>query len=81
MKFSIPEDQIILLLEKQLSNFFFLSEEERLSLRGAYPYVMKRVEKNFSASPNKYYNRGNDTFFNPYHSDSGLFSFIIFHTN
>lgn len=72
MQYSIPENKILELLEKQLSHFFFLSDEERACLLSAYPFVMKRVEKNFAASTNKYFNRGNDTYFNPYHSGQWL---------
>lgn len=72
MKYGIPENQIIELLVKQLSGFFFVSEEDKQYLEDAFPLVMVRVNKNFSASSNKYYVRNGETFFNPYHSGQWL---------
>lgn len=72
MIYSIPEGHVVQLVIKQLDNMFFISEEEKETIKNAYPAVMRRVEINFAASPNKYYNRGDNTFFNPYHSGQWL---------
>ena len=72
MIYSIPEEHVVRLVIKQLDNMFFISEEEKRIIKLAYPAVIRRVEKNFAASPNKYFNRGEDTYFNPYHSGQWL---------
>lgn len=72
MIFSIPEERIVQLVIKQLDNMFFISDEEKKRIASVFPTVIERLERNFAASTIKYYKKGNETFFNPYHSGQWL---------
>lgn len=66
------EQYLIMLLEKQLSNFFVLSNEEIEILHEQLDRVISKVAYNFSYHTNKYYQKNIDgqtiAYFNPYHS-------------
>ena len=67
MKFIVPKEDILDLLNKQL-NFFFINEEEYKILCKHYEEVLSRCEVCFSKNPNKYFFDEGITCFNPFHS-------------
>lgn len=68
MKLEIPIENIKSLVIRQLDNAFSLNGEGINKISLVFPFVMKRVEENFSHSNNKYYNKDGETYFNPFHS-------------
>lgn len=65
---SIDYTKIQELICKQLDNFFTINESEKNLIALVWENVLNRVENNFRATPNKYYSRNGDTYFNPFHS-------------
>ena len=78
-QFSIKE--IHQLLTKQLNQFFDLNDNEREIIMNNIPEILGRLELNISFVKNKYYERDNVPFFNPYHSGQYLtfLYFLSFH--
>lgn len=68
MKFAVSPVEILQLVEKQLTNIFTFGQEDKVLLEAAFDNTLKRLEYNFSHSPNKYYSNGGETYFNPFHS-------------
>ena len=68
MNFAIPFADIIKLVEKQLSNLFTFEEEDKTILTMAFDNTLKRLEYCFSHTPNKYYSKAGEPYFNPFHS-------------
>lgn len=68
MKFAIAPSEILLLVEKQLTNIFTFGQEDKVLLEAAFDKTLKRLEYNFSHSTNKYYSDGGETYFSPFHS-------------
>ena len=54
---SIPENDILVLLQRQLGNMFMLSNAEKRDLEEIYPAVLKKVEYCFGKTANKYYSK------------------------
>lgn len=65
---SIPETQIVPLLCHQLEGFFPLDDTEKECIKTVWGGVKCRIEKCFDQSPNKYYHRNGEVYFNPFHS-------------
>lgn len=67
MKTSVPREQIIENLFRQLALFGATGNEQNavLDVLGG---VFARVENCFKQTPNKYYSKDGETYFNPYHS-------------
>lgn len=65
---AIPREEIQKIVCKQLDNFFLINKEEEAQILFVWQRVMDRVEKCFRPSPNKYYSRDGETYFNPFHS-------------
>lgn len=65
---SIPLETIEQQLLRQLSSFFFLSEEDIGLIKFKMKRVISRCEYCFSHTVNKYYSYNGETFFNPYQS-------------
>ena len=70
---SIPENDILVLLQRQLGNMFMLSNAEKRDLEEIYPAVLKKVEYCFGKTANKYYSKilvggVKYLYFNPFHS-------------
>lgn len=76
MIFSIPQEDIPLLLKRQLKNHFFLTDKEELMIDNVWPNVIEDLDYCFSRYDNKYYNRDGETFFNPYHS--GQYTIMLY---
>lgn len=68
MKFAIAPSEILLLVEKQLTNIFTFGQEDKIWLDASFKKTLERLEYNFSHSTNKYYSDGGETYFNPFHS-------------
>lgn len=60
------------LLRRQLEGFFPLDAEERELLERGIALALQRVEHCFSLVENKYFRRGDESFFNPFHSGQWL---------
>lgn len=60
------------LVVRQLSGFFPVSEQEEILIKMCMREVMKRIELCFSGVDNKYFHRGEDIYFSPYHSGQWL---------
>ena len=54
---SIPEKDILKLLQYQLDNLFMLSGEERIELERVFPVVLDKLQYCFSKTVNKYYQK------------------------
>lgn len=69
---SIPEKDILKLLQHQLGNMFMLSDEEKLELEKAFPLVLDKVQYCFERTVDKYYQKQlgevKCAYFNPFHS-------------
>ncbi len=65
---SVSQSEIPSILIHQLESFFPVNEEEKACITGLMERVMERLEYCFSLNPNKYYNRNNGTYFNPFHA-------------
>lgn len=65
---NFSQDDIMLLTIQQLKNFFPISEENHLLISLCVPNVLRRIDKCFNATQNKYYHKDDDVFFNPFHS-------------
>lgn len=69
MKLELSVDQLKTLLAKQLENLFlFDADSELAALNAAVDTALARCETCFGQTPNKYYQRDNQAYFNPYHS-------------
>lgn len=53
---------------RQVDHLFGISEDERMLLQDCADETLQKCEYCFSKTPNKYYNRGGEVYFNPYHS-------------
>lgn len=76
MNFSIPQSDIVLLLKQQIKNLFILSQKDEADIECTWPRVIEDLEYCFSRSDNKYYNRGGETYFNPFHS--GQYTIMLY---
>lgn len=65
---SIPESQILELVKRQLNNLFGLDEDESMLIDVNWGGVLLKLSECFSRTPNKYYSRDGETYFNPFHS-------------
>lgn len=65
-------DEIPSLVIKQLSNFFPISDEEEMILKNSSPEILKKLEICFKGVDNKYFHRGDDIYFSPFHSGQWL---------
>lgn len=65
---SIPETQIVPLLCHQLEGFFPIDDTEKECIKAVWGGVKCRIEKCFDQSPNKYYHRNGEVYFNPFHA-------------
>ena len=77
---SLNEQEIIELLLKQLSQLFPLNQPENKEIAKALPRVLKRLEINIASVNNKYFQKENELYFNPYHSGQYL-AFLYFMSN
>jgi len=68
----IDENDLILLLIKQLNNFFILSNEEINFIRLIHKMVIDRLTICIENIDNKYFNRNGVSYFSPYHSGQYL---------
>ena len=65
---NISPKELFAMTKHQLESFFPVSEAESMLLTQCIDSVLERVEYCFSRTPNKYYSRDGETFFNPFHS-------------
>ena len=65
---SIPKSDIISLLFHQLESFFPISDDEKDCIRNSMEEVYSRIDYCFDKTSNKYYHRGDDVYFNPFHA-------------
>lgn len=65
---ALPQEDICFQLIKQLDNHFLMSEKEIEIIKSLMGEVIEKLTNNFSHNDNKYYHRGEDVYFNPYHS-------------
>jgi hypothetical protein len=65
--------EILSMLKKQLSSFYFLSNEEELILSENLENTLERVKLNFSYNKNKYFiNEKGETIFEPLNTNQWL---------
>lgn len=76
----LPKEEIKELLRRQLSNFFPISDKEREIISEAFPVALLRCEKCFKGIENKYYHKGDEVFFSPFHSGQWLL-FLLYLAN
>lgn len=65
------------LLSMQLKNFFFLKRSEEEYLKSGIEQALSKCERCFANTPNKYYNREGEAYFNPYHS--GQYTIFLYY--
>lgn len=68
MIFEIPKEDILKLTIKQVDNLFCATDQDRLLIVNCFNEALERCNRCFELSPNKYYNRGGEVYFNPFHS-------------
>lgn len=72
MVFTIPKENILAQLLKQLKSQFFITKEEESVIGECFDYALAACEENFQHSANKYYftevGGAKSCRFNPYHS-------------
>ena len=68
MILSINQSEIPALLIHQLEGFFPINNDEKECIISLMGGVFIKVEYCFSQSPNKYYHRNGETYFNPFHA-------------
>ena len=65
---NISPKELIAMTKHQLESFFPVSDEESLLITQCMDRVLERIEYCFRCTPNKYYSRDGETYFNPFHS-------------
>lgn len=68
MIFSVQQSDIPNILIHQLESFFPIGDEERVCINKQLGGVLLKLEHCFEQNPNKYYHRGGEAYFNPFHS-------------
>lgn len=68
MIISVPQSDIPVILIHQLESFFPINEVEKRCINDQLKGVLFKIEYCFGLTPNKYYHRGDETYFNPFHS-------------
>lgn len=76
------ENDLIKLLIKRLSNFFYLSKSEENSIKEIHPLVLEKLVVGFKGIDNKYFRKNDLLYFSPNHSGQYLiylywFSFLF----
>jgi serine O-acetyltransferase len=78
MKLEIPKAELVQLVAKQLDHLFVLDQKgEGEILRAGVEAALERCEHCFSFTANKYYRRGGEVYFNPFHS--GQYSIFLYY--
>lgn len=65
---SVEIKEIPVLLIHQLKSFFPISGMEEVCIKEQLGGALLKLEHCFEKNPNKYYHRGDETYFNPFHS-------------
>lgn len=68
----LSEEDLIKLLFKRMSNFFFLSKDEKKSIKEVHPLVLEKINICFQGIENKYFRKNNLLYFTPIHSGQYL---------
>ena len=68
MIISVPKSDISTILIHQLESFFPVNVEEGKCVDGLLEDVLSKIEFCFGLNPNKYYHRGEETYFNVFHA-------------
>lgn len=68
MIISVPESNIPVILIHQLEGFFPIDEREKECINEQLGKSLLKIEQCFAKNTNKYYHRGDETYFNPFHS-------------
>lgn len=76
----IDLEKLIGNLITRLENFFFLSDDEVLTIRAAHEAVLARLEKCIAGVQNKYYSKDNKPYFSYLHSGQYL-AYVYFFSN
>ncbi len=74
---SVPYNELFLLLKKQINNFFPFSSVEENIIKHTLPIALNRCEKCFDKIDNKYFKKGREIYFSPFHSGQWL-TFLYF---
>jgi len=77
MLFEISKEAILQGLNKQLSSFFSISDDEVKEMAFLSETVFKRCEICFLQNRNKYYSKGGEAYFSPYHS--GQYTIFLYY--
>jgi len=78
MKLELPEDELRKLVARQLQNLFvFDASREGEALESGMRDALARTEYCFERCANKYYRKGGETYFNPFHS--GQYSIFLYY--
>ena len=64
----VPKSEIVDILVHQLEGFFPISDEEKKCIIALKGKAFCKIENCFSQTTNKYYHRGDNVYFNPFHS-------------
>lgn len=68
MIFEIPQDEILKLTLRQIDHMFVVTPADRILIETHFNGVIERCNRCFEKSPNKYYKRNDEVYFNPFHS-------------
>lgn len=80
MEISIGQEQLLLLITKQVNNLFGISNLEKLLLEKILDEAVVKVSVCFGGINNKYYFENGKTYFNPFHSGQyAIFLYYLSH--
>jgi serine O-acetyltransferase len=78
MIIALSTADLLRLVERQINHLFlFDPKHDAETLSEAIESVLQRCERCFAATPNRYYHKNEDTFFNPYHS--GQYTIFLYY--
>lgn len=74
----LSEDDLIRLLFKRISNFFYLTKDEEKSIMETHPLVLEKIKTCFKGIQNKYFRKNDLLYFTPNHSGQYLIYLYFF---
>ena len=82
MKNEITREELLALIRRQLNHLFILREgAETDHLEASIDPTLSKIEHCFKHTPNKYYEKDGQPYFNPFHSGQyGIFLYFLSHT-
>jgi serine O-acetyltransferase len=77
MKYELGRQEIEILVCKQLNNLFYIDESDKKHINSEMDRAISRTQYCFENTPNKYYSKEGETYFNVFHS--GQYSVFLYY--